>query len=61
MLSDLYFRLRSLLRRGTVENELDDELRFHLEQQVEKKSRVQIRGSWWVRFWFWACLHGFPR
>src|SRR5882757_4536945 len=36
MLSDLYFRLRSLLRRGTVENELDEELRFHLEQQVEK-------------------------
>src|SRR5882757_4563544 len=36
MLSDLYFRLRSLLRRGTMENELDEELRFHLEQQVEK-------------------------
>src|SRR5882757_5552039 len=36
MLSDLYFRLRSLLRRGSVENELDEELRFHLEQQVEK-------------------------
>jgi macrolide transport system ATP-binding/permease protein len=39
MLSDLYFRLRSLLRRGTVENELDEELRFHLEQQVEKHAR----------------------
>jgi hypothetical protein len=36
MFSDLVFRLRSLLRRGTVENELDDELRFHLDQQVEK-------------------------
>jgi hypothetical protein len=39
MLSDLFFRLRSLLRRGTVENELDEELRFHLEQQVEKHVR----------------------
>ncbi len=36
MLSDLFFRLRSLLRREAVENELDEELRFHLEQQVEK-------------------------
>ncbi len=36
MLSDLVFRLRSLFRRNTVEAELDDELRFHFEQQVEK-------------------------
>jgi predicted permease len=36
MLSDLVFRLRSLFRRNTVEAELDDELRFHVEQQVEK-------------------------
>ena len=36
MLNDLLFRLRSLLRRSAVENELDEELRFHLEQQVEK-------------------------
>jgi predicted permease len=36
MLSDLVFRLRSLFRRHTVEAELDDELRFHFEQQVEK-------------------------
>jgi macrolide transport system ATP-binding/permease protein len=39
MLSDLIFRLRSLFRRSAVENELDDELRFHLEQQVEKHVR----------------------
>ena len=39
MLSDLIFRLRSLFRRRAVENELDDELRFHLEQQVEKHVR----------------------
>jgi len=36
MLSDLNIRLRSLFRRAKVEEELDDELRFHLEQQVEK-------------------------
>jgi predicted permease len=36
MLSDIFFRLRSLFRRNTVEAELDDELRFHFEQQVEK-------------------------
>jgi predicted permease len=39
MLSDLLFRFRSLLRRSTVDKELDAELRFHLEQQVEKHVR----------------------
>ena len=29
-------RLRSLLRRGQVEQELDEELRYHLERQVEE-------------------------
>jgi putative ABC transport system permease protein len=36
MLSDLFFRLRALFARKAVEGELDDELRFHLEQQVDK-------------------------
>jgi hypothetical protein len=36
MLSEIFFRLRSLFRRNTVEAEVDDELRFHFEQQVEK-------------------------
>jgi putative ABC transport system permease protein len=36
MLSDLLIRLRALFRRNYVEGELDDELRFHFEQQVEK-------------------------
>ncbi len=35
MWSDLRIRLRSLFRRSTVEAELDEELRFHLERQVE--------------------------
>ncbi len=36
MFSDLLTRLRALFRRNTVENELDDELSFHFDQQVEK-------------------------
>lgn len=36
MLSDLWIRGRSLFRRRSVERELDEELRFHLERQVEK-------------------------
>jgi|SRR5579859_7281 len=36
MLSDLLFRLRSLFRRDTMESDLDDELRFHLEHEVAK-------------------------
>lgn len=39
MLSDLVFRLRSLFRRNTVETELDGELRFPFEQEVEKSIR----------------------
>jgi len=36
MLSDLFFRVRSLFRRKAAEGELDDELRFHMEQQLQK-------------------------
>lgn len=32
--TDLRFRLRSLLHRSLVDRELDEEIRFHLEQQV---------------------------
>lgn len=39
MFNDLIFRLRALFRRTTVENELDEELRFHFDQQVEKHMR----------------------
>ncbi|HEX6536028.1 MAG TPA: ABC transporter permease [Gemmatimonadaceae bacterium] len=34
--SDLRYRLRAVFRRDTVERELDDELRFHLDQEAEK-------------------------
>jgi len=36
MLSDLLYRLRALSRRKSMEAELDEELRAHLERQVEK-------------------------
>jgi predicted permease len=36
MLTDLLYRLRSLFRREKVEAEMDDELRFHYERQIEK-------------------------
>jgi putative ABC transport system permease protein len=36
MLSDLLFRLRAIFRRRSVEAELDDELRLHLEHEIEK-------------------------
>ena len=39
VLSDLVYRLRALFRRGAVERELDDELRFHVEQQAAKHVR----------------------
>lgn len=40
MLSDLRIRLRSVFRRARVEQELDDEIRFHVEQQAEKYMRA---------------------
>ncbi len=42
MLSDSLFRLRSLFRRKIVEQELDQELQFHLEAQVDKYIRLGL-------------------
>jgi putative ABC transport system permease protein len=36
MFTDLTHRLRSLIRRRTVEKDLDDELRFHFERLVDR-------------------------
>ncbi len=36
MLNDLRYRLRALFRRNTIEQELDAELRFHLDGQRDK-------------------------
>ena len=35
-MSDLFYRMRSLFRRGTVEEEMNEELRFHLEREAER-------------------------
>ena len=42
ILSDLIFRARALFRRRAVERELDDELRLHLEQSIEKHVRSGV-------------------
>ena len=39
MFNDLRIRLRSLFHRDTVESELQDELRFHFDREVEKYER----------------------
>jgi len=36
MLDDLRFRLRAVFRREASENQLDEELRFHFDQEVAK-------------------------
>jgi hypothetical protein len=36
MMDDLRIRLRALFRRDAMEREMEDELRFHLDHQVEK-------------------------
>lgn len=36
MLNDLLIRMRALFRRESIEAELDEELQFHLERQIEK-------------------------
>ncbi len=45
--NDLRFRLRALFRRNAMETELNEELRFHFEHEVEKyrQSGMTRRGS----------------
>src|SRR5271156_1554197 len=40
MLNDLRFRLRALFRRNAMKTELEQELRFHFEHEVEKHIRA---------------------
>src|SRR5580658_7466633 len=42
MLSDVLYRVRSLFRRERVEEELEDELRFHFEQAITKGIRAGL-------------------
>ena len=39
MPSDLLYRIKAIFRRAAMERELDDELRFHIEQAIEKLMR----------------------
>src|SRR4030095_12895343 len=41
-LTDMWRRLRSLVRRRQVEDRLDEEIRFHVDQQIEKKQRAGL-------------------
>jgi hypothetical protein len=36
MIRDLLYRMRSILQRGSMESELDDEIQFHVERETEK-------------------------
>jgi hypothetical protein len=40
MLQDLRFRLRALFRKNVMDQELNEELRFHFENEVEKYKRA---------------------
>jgi putative ABC transport system permease protein len=42
MFSDLLFRLRSFFQRQRVESDLDDELRAHLDHEIEKYIRAGL-------------------
>src|SRR5216683_5498054 len=42
MVSDLLYRFRALFHRNVVESELDEELRFHFDEQVEKYVRLGL-------------------
>jgi predicted permease len=43
MLNDLRFRVRALFHRDAVDEELDEELRFHFEREVEKYMRSGLK------------------
>jgi predicted permease len=42
MVNDFLFRVRALFRRRRVEDELDAELKFHFEREVEKLAKARL-------------------
>jgi len=42
VLSDLRHRLRSVFKRSTVDRDIDDELRFHVERQIERYQKAGL-------------------
>ena len=55
VLADVLRRLRSLGRRRELENRLDDEIRFHVEQQIERNRRAGMAPDE-ARAWLAAAL-----
>ena len=49
MFTDLLYRLRAIFRRSAVEQELDQELRFHLEKEAEKHVRAGVSSEEAIR------------
>ena len=45
MFSDLLYRFRAVLRRNSVEAELEDKLRAHLEHQIAKYVQSGLTGE----------------
>jgi putative ABC transport system permease protein len=45
MWTDLFHRIRAIVRRKPVEREIDDELRFHIERQTEKYQRAGLNSE----------------
>ena len=43
MLNKLRLRLRALLFKSKMEEELDEEVRFHLEREIEEIGRASCR------------------
>jgi len=39
-IKESWIRIRSLARRRSIERGLDDEIRFHVDQQIEKHQRA---------------------
>src|ERR1051325_9232661 len=42
MWSDLMHRLRAVLRRNTIEKEIEQEFQFHLQHQIEKHLKAGL-------------------
>jgi hypothetical protein len=45
MLSDFAYRVRAIFRRRALNNELDEELRDHIERETEKYLRAGMSGE----------------
>ncbi len=51
MLSKLRTRLRALLRKSEMERELDEELRYHIEQQTRRVCCWPSLARRWAHCW----------